>query len=96
MKEDICKYCADGGHCEWWCKGESFEVSKRVKEALAKQIPQKIVYHKGYYGTPYHCPVCDADQNKVEFISDNGTFPSEEVSYCWACGNALDWSEVKE
>lgn len=65
-------------------------------EALEKQIPKPVgkrELRKHELGTPYYCPECEADITHVEFFRPDGSEPEEKVSYCWACGQALDWSE---
>ena len=65
-------------------------------EALEKQIPHKIAKDEmgeSAWVTPYICPVCQADIIKVEFMRDDGYEPKEKVSYCWRCGQAIDWSD---
>lgn len=65
-------------------------------EALEKQIPKKVVKVKlreSEWGVPWRCPLCEADIAKVEFMRDDGFEPKEKVSYCWHCGQAIDWSE---
>ena len=83
---------------------------KLAIEALEKQIPKKPIsfkrtahdfqtefckhsgkscehiktYNHEYKYTSYKCPCCE------HLISD-GT-----PSYCWNCGQAIDWSEVKK
>ena len=53
------------------------------------------MYKKQSYGTPWLCPICEADQVKVEFFNEDGSEPKEKYSYCWNCGQKLDWSENK-
>ena len=62
-------------------------------EALERQIPKKVLYVKQDYGTPWFCPECEADQVKVDFFCTDGSEPKEKLSYCWKCGQAIDWSE---
>ena len=83
-------------------KGEHNSLYKNRKmyaelaiEALEKQIPKKINYVKKYYGSPYQCPICEAEQTKIEFMSTDGSEPKEKHSHCWNCGQKLDWSEVE-
>lgn len=77
----------------------TFVISKGICEnsikALKKQIPKKLMYKKQSYGTPWLCPICEADQVKVEFFNEDGSEPKEKYSYCWNCGQKLDWSENK-
>lgn len=58
-----------------------------IHEILQKQKPQKIVYFRQSYGTPYFCPECLADQARVEFAGEH----KKKHTYCWKCGQVLDW-----
>lgn len=62
-------------------------------DALEKQIPMRVKKVTQSYGTPYRCPVCEADQTPVEFFKSDGSEPEEKVTWCWHCGYAIDWSE---
>lgn len=72
------------------------EDLRTIKEALKKQIPKKPTCYKvelrekkaGYeirteYGRSYSCPRCE------RFLSDR-------YDWCYACGQALDWSEYND
>ena len=72
------------------------EDLQTIKEALEKQIPKKPTCYKvelrekkaGYeirteYGRSYSCPRCE------RFLSDR-------YDWCYACGQALDWSEYND
>ena len=72
------------------------EDLQTIKETLEKQIAKKPTAHKvdvpkikvgnGFFGkgtTVYRCPCCN------ELIS-------RICDCCYKCGQALDWSEVKE
>lgn len=63
-------------------------------KALEKQIPKKILYRKQNYGTPWLCCECEADQTPTEFFCEDGSEPKEKHTFCWKCGQKLDWSEV--
>lgn len=63
---------------------------------LSKQVPKKIMHQKQSYGTPYRCPECEAGQTPIDFFNSDGTEPSEKYSWCWHCGEKLDWSEESE
>lgn len=61
---------------------------------IEKQIPKKVgEWDIHSYGTPYYCPECMSDITYVEFFRPDGSEPEKKVSYCWHCGQALDWSE---
>ena len=74
--------------------GEGNENVEVVIEALEKQVPKKIIYRRQNYGTPYLCCECEADQTPTEFFCEDGSEPKEKHTYCWKCGQKLDWSEV--
>lgn len=62
-------------------------------ESIEKQIPKKVGKMKETdYGSPYYCPECEAEIIPVEFFSLDGSEPKEKVSYCWKCGQVIDWS----
>ena len=63
--------------------------------AIKKQIPKKILYRKQNYGTPWLCCECEADQTPTEFFSTDGSKPNEKHTYCWKCGQKLDWGDYK-
>ena len=63
--------------------------------AIKKQIPKKILYRKQDYGTPWLCCECEADQTPTEFFSTDGSEPNEKHTYCWKCGQKLDWGDYK-
>lgn len=69
--------------------------AKLAIEALRQHIPKSVGKIEQRYGTPYFCPECEADQCKVEFFTADGSEPKEKVSYCWKCGQAIDWSEKR-
>ena len=68
------------------------EVKEIITEFEEVMKPQPVCKIEARYGTPYYCPECEADQCKVEFMRTDGSTPEEKVSYCWACGQAIDWS----
>lgn len=67
------------------------EFFNDVADELEKQIAKEINYVKKNYGLPYECPICEAEQIKIEFMSADGSEPKEKHSYCWKCGQKLDW-----
>lgn len=74
---------------------EFLEGLEMAEEALEKQIPKKILYREQSCGTPWLCPECESDQIKVEFFREDGYEPKDKHSYCWKCGQKLDWGELK-
>ena len=88
LKKEYASYDAyDGIYAE--------EVQVMIDELLADlhedEKPQKILYQPQAYGTPYTCPVCGADQTKTEFCNPDGSEPKEKITFCWECGQKLDW-----
>lgn len=75
------------------------EVQKMIDDLLddldKDEKPQKILYQPQTYGTPWLCPACGADQIKTEFFNTDGSTPKEKITFCWKCGQKLDWNEVK-
>lgn len=73
-----------------------------VKEALAdaptykQSIPAQVErnYPPPRYGSPYRCPNCEVDLVKVEFMRFDGSEPANKTSYCWRCGQKLDWGDI--
>lgn len=66
-----------------------------IAELEARDKPQKVLYRKQSYGTPWLCPVCEADQSEVQFIDTGEVTTGGKYSFCWACGQKLDW-DVEE
>lgn len=65
-------------------------------EALEKQIPKRVIHRNTMhtqYNSPWSCPNCEADLSKVEFFSFGGGEANNRCSYCWHCGQAIDWTE---
>ena len=60
-------------------------IGMTLKEAVEKQIPQKVKAEKYKYGKTYHCPNC----NIFVGYNDDLSLPK----YCNCCGQALDWGE---
>ena len=91
------------------CVNESIDIAIQVLEeiqqyrnigtveefkALKEKVePKKVLFEKQSYGTPYLCPSCGADQCKVEFLAEDGLEVEKKHSYCWICGQVIDWSE---
>lgn len=65
-----------------------------IAELEARDKPQKVLYRKGRYGTPWLCPACEADQCEVKFIGWTET-ETKGYSFCWQCGQKLDWDIEK-
>ena len=69
-------------------------ISSENKDIPEAQKPKKILHRKQRYGTPWLCPVCEADQVKVEFFNTDGSPVKEKFTYCWKCGQKLDWGDI--
>lgn len=71
------------------------DVQEMIDELLddlnEDEKPQKILYQPQAYGTPWLCPACGADQIKTEFCNPDGSEPKEKITFCWECGQKLDW-----
>lgn len=77
--------------------GSTNDIDKRdraieaAKKAVGKQIPQKVVFGDGVTIPPHssgNCPVCNA-----EMIRDRLAREKRHISYCYLCGQCLDWSD---
>ena len=64
------------------CYQYDLEAINKAIEALEKQIPKKP------YDTVY-CPLC-----KIEV--ELQPIDTEQVTYCLHCGQAIDWSDIKD
>ena len=88
LKRVHCNRC----DCKFNCNGCYYG---QAIIALEKQIPKKILYRKQNYGTPWLCCECEADQTPTEFFSTDGSEPKEKHTFCWKCGQKLDWGDYK-
>lgn len=66
-------------------------------QALEKQIPKKpnkeISSSWGTKKEVHTCPVCDCYLTEVYFIAPKESKIKEKITYCEACGQAIDWSD---
>ena len=66
-------------------------------QALEKQIPKKpnktIDSSWGVKKEVHTCPVCDCDLTEVYFIAPQESKIKGKITYCEACGQAIDWSD---
>lgn len=68
------------------------EAMEILLEATEKQIPKKVgKLDMVSYGSLYFCPECEIEITPVVFFKADGGEPEEKVSYCWKCGQAIDW-----
>lgn len=72
------------------CDDEAYKKLTPAKElaiaALEKQIPKKPVWNCN--NEVVHCPSCDYDlMGGIDVDSE------QDPSYCWECGQRLDWSD---
>lgn len=97
--EESKKYleCVIGdGSMEFVMQPMKTEVLKNAVCALEKRIPKKVGHRTlrpTEWGSPWYCPECEADLVKVEFMSFDGGEPKNKVSYCWHCGQSIDWGK---
>lgn len=56
---------------------------RNVVTALSKQVPQKLVLK----GATKRCPCCN------KYVTDSRCI-KEHIKYCFACGQAFDWSDT--
>lgn len=76
-------------HPECSIFGEALSIAI---QAIDSHIPRQVAHAKQHkYGAAWKCPTCEAVQIPVEFITENGTEPAEKHSYCWYCGQKIDW-----
>lgn len=66
-------------------------------QVLEKQIPKKpnkeIFSSWGTKKEVHTCPVCDCYLTEVYFIAPKESKIKEKITYCEACGQAIDWSD---
>lgn len=73
----------------------AYDVDAVVRQLETRDKPQKVLYRKKSYGTPWLCPACEADQSEVQFVDTGEVTTGGKYSFCWACGQKLDW-DVEE
>ena len=72
------------GHC-----GYIEDELRLAMAALEKQVPKKVIL--GYDEQDYvRCPQC-----KSEIAPMDDCYYYQGDNYCFNCGQALDWSDVK-
>nr|DAH79745.1 MAG TPA: TFIIB zinc-binding [Bacteriophage sp.] len=80
-------------------KEELIEAMKIAIQALEKQIPKKPNKEtSSSWGTKkevHTCPVCDCYLTEMYFIAPQESKIKEKITYCDACGQAIDWSDVE-
>lgn len=85
--------------CEKVCAAQHRELAgwlRELKMYRAKAKSKKIVYRAQEYGSPWFCPTCGADQIKVCFASLSGSKSNENYSFCWNCGQRINWEGIKD
>lgn len=61
-----------------------------------KPLPKKIgkiERRPSEWGSPFICPECGSEQTPTEFFTIDGTEPKEKITWCYACGQKLDWGD---
>lgn len=75
------------------------EALEAAIQALEKRIPKKpnktIDSSWGIKKEVHTCPVCDCDLTEVYFIAPQESEIKEKITYCEACGQAIDWSDAE-
>nr|DAJ03554.1 MAG TPA: Protein involved in formate dehydrogenase formation [Bacteriophage sp.] len=78
-------------------KEELTEGMRIAIQALEKQIPKRpnktIDSSWGIQKEVHTCPVCDCDLTEVYFIAPQESKIKEKITYCEACGQAIDWGD---
>lgn len=70
------------------------EEFRELKEkATPKKIGRCVFYKEMGYATPWQCLTCGADQIEADFSCEDGSELEEKHTFCWNCGQKLDWSE---
>lgn len=72
------------------------EAFGMAMSALDKQLPRKIEKverRPSEWGSPFICPECGSEQTPTEFFTIDGTEPKEKITWCYACGQKLDWGD---
>lgn len=77
-----------------WAEDVQEMIDELLSDLREDEKPQKIRYQPQIYGTPWLCPVCGTDQIKTEFFNADGSEAEEKITFCWKCGQKLDWSET--
>ena len=70
------------------------EEAERIRNAISKTIPQKVVRLSNFDKLEVECPKCDAGYLS---LMRKGGWGNEYVqfNYCSNCGQAIDWSDEK-
>mgnify|MGYP007120726802 FL=1 len=80
------------------CEQHNESIDMAIK-ALEKRIPKKpnktIDSSWGIKKEVHTCPVCDCDLTEVYFIAPQESEIKEKITYCEACGQAIDWSDAE-
>lgn len=80
------QYPFGGGFVEKCDMAEVERTAKLLNDAINKQMPQepiKVDSHQKRLSLQYECPTC------------HGKFTGTGIAtYCYHCGQALDWSKI--
>lgn len=93
MKSDYCEALSD------WRQYRKIGTLEECRTAIEKQIPKKpnktIDSSWGTKKEVHTCPVCDCDLTEVYFIAPQESEIKGKITYCEACGQAIDWSDAE-
>ena len=69
-----------------------------IAELEARNKPLKVLYKCRNFKVIWMCPVCGTEQSETMFNNADETKTGGKYSFCWACGQKLDWDveEYKE
>lgn len=87
--DTVCEECDNYDRCDHTMAANN---ARTAIEALEKQLPKKPRENKirgGWLGKQKHytCPTC-GNCLLAEMMNER-----QNTSYCWDCGQRLDWSE---
>lgn len=84
-------------HAVEYHDGRSDEAVDMAVEALNKQIPKKPkIRHYEEEGEPPYTKICCPNGCHVQLYPVTEKRLAHEHVYCPSCGQAIDWSEVKD
>ena len=72
--------------------GTVSEFAELKEKATPKKIGRCVFYKEMGYATPWKCLTCGADQIEADFSCEDGSELEEKHTFCWNCGQKLDWN----